>query len=255
MVYLIAGAISLIVSGLMIKIGPRLGWIDIPDGSALKAHARAAIPLGGVGVFLAVHTAMAVNASFDWGLFIASALVFVVGLVDDRFQLSPKVRVIFELAAALLLLGFADLPLEITNPIHVLVVVVLVVGAANAVNLFDGLDGLVGTAGAVAGVGLALLAAGRSIDGSFGWILASALVGFLVFNWHEARVFLGDNGAYSVGVFLVYGLLTVSPTATAADILVALAVLGVFGLDMVSTLLRRRLAGVPMFLGDRSHLY
>lgn len=253
--YLIAAAIALATSGLVIVVGPRLGFVDVPDGSALKAHDRPAVPLGGVGVFLGVHSAMAVGGSFDSGLFVATGAVFILGLVDDRIQLPPKVRLFVEFAAALALIGWADIPLEITNPVHVVVGVVLVVGAINAVNLFDGLDGLVGTGGAVAGVGLALLAAGRSVDGTFGLILASALAGFLVLNWHRAKVFLGDNGAYSIGVFLTYGMLTISPTGAAADVLAALAVLGVFALDLVATVLRRKLAGVPMFIGDRSHLY
>lgn len=253
--YLTAVALALALSALMMAAGPRFGFVDIPDGSALKAHARAAVPLGGVGVFIAVHVAMAIAGIFDVGLLVASGAVFVLGLVDDRVQLSPRTRLVVEVGAALSLVGLADTPLEISNPIHLLVGVILVVGAINAVNLFDGLDGLVGSTGIVAGVGLALLASQRGIDGDFGLILASALAGFLVLNWHPAKVFLGDNGAYSVAVFLVYGIVTVSPDLTARNVLASIAVLGVYALDLVATLLRRRLAGVPMFFGDRSHLY
>ena len=100
-----------------------------------------------------------------------------------------------------------------------------------------------------------LLAAQRGVDGSFGTILAAALAGFLVLNWHRARVFLGDNGAYTVGVFLVYGVLITSPDGAGTGLGIALLVLGVFGLDLVATVIRRRLAGRPLFTGDRSHLY
>jgi UDP-GlcNAc:undecaprenyl-phosphate GlcNAc-1-phosphate transferase len=133
--------------------------------------------------------------------------------------------------------------------------VALVVATINAVNLFDGLDGLVGASGAVAALGAAALAAQRGLDGSFGTILAAALAGFLALNWHRARVFLGDNGSYAVGVFLVYGVLIASPDGIGTGLAIALLVLGVFGLDLVATVVRRRLAGRSLFTGDRSHLY
>lgn len=251
---LIAAVVAALLCMLAIRVGPVLGFVDIPDGSALKAHDRPAVPLGGVGVFAGVHIGMATAGIFDPGLLAASGLVFVLGVVDDRIQLPPRVRLAVEVAAGIVLAIAADFPSDL-DAVEIGVVVVLVVGAINAVNLFDGLDGLVGSSGLLAGLGLAALAALRSLDVAYGLILAGALAGFLVFNWHKARVFLGDNGAYSVGVFLVYGMVVVSAGVLDVELLVTLGVLGVFALDLVGTILRRRLAGAPLFLGDRSHLY
>jgi UDP-GlcNAc:undecaprenyl-phosphate GlcNAc-1-phosphate transferase len=122
------------------------------------------------------------------------------------------------------------------------------------VNLFDGLDGLVGSVGLVTALGLAWLAGSRGLEAGMALALAAALAGFLILNWHPARVFLGDAGAYVVGMLLAH-LIIVSSSGGSLEILVASALLGVFAIDLLVTMLRRRLVGAPMFLGDRSHIY
>jgi len=86
-------------------------------------------------------------------------------------------------------------------------------------------------------------------------VLAAALAGFLPFNWHPARVFLGDNGAYTIGTVLAFATMIVSPDGLGVSWLIALVPLGVFLVDFVATILRRLLAGKALFTGDRSHLY
>ena len=251
----VAGAVSLAWCVLAVRLGPLVGLVDHPDDPTLKAHDRPAVPLGGVGVFLGVHLALAMVGQFDPGLLAATSLVLLLGLADDRWGLPPLVRLAVQIIAGVALVLWADTPLQGTAPLDLAVGVVLVVVTINAVNLFDGLDGLVGASGAVAALGAALLAAQRGVDAPFGAILAAALAGFLVLNWHRARVFLGDNGAYTVGLFLVYGIVIASPDGAGPGLGIALLVLGVFGTDLVATVIRRRVAGHPMFTGDRSHLY
>lgn len=131
----------------------------------------------------------------------------------------------------------------------------LVVVSINAVNLFDGLDGLAGTAGLLAALGSGWMAVMRGLDPTFGLVLAGAVAGFLVLNWHRARVFLGDNGSYVVGLFIAYAVLRATPSGAETRLVVAASLLGVFLLDLVATVLRRRLNGRPLFAGDRGHLY
>ena len=133
--------------------------------------------------------------------------------------------------------------------------VVLVVVTINAVNLFDGLDGLVGSVATVSALGLAVLADVHGLDLGFGIVLAAALLGFLVWNWPPARLFLGDNGSYTVAVFLVYGIADAADPGSTWSLLAAAGVLGVIAVDLVATLVRRRALGVPLFGGDRNHVY
>ncbi len=249
---IIALVVSLAWAAASVWFGPRLGFVDVPDDPSLKAHVRPAVPLGGVGVFLGIHAGLAAEGVFDPGLAIATGGALLLGLVDDRIGLAPAARLLAETLVALALVAW-----WIPQPgvVEWAVGVPLVVVAINAVNLFDGLDGLVGASGVVAGAGLAWLAVVLGADPNLGLVLTGALAGFLVLNWHPARVFLGDNGSYVVGVFLAAGILGVRDTGGEPGLVAGLLLLGVFGLDLVVTILRRRIHGRPLFAGDRSHLY
>jgi UDP-GlcNAc:undecaprenyl-phosphate GlcNAc-1-phosphate transferase len=135
--------------------------VDRPDDPSLKAHDRPAVPLGGVGVFLGVHLAYLTRGELDLGLLLASSVVLVLGLVDDRRGVDPATRLVVEVAAALILI------LDVAgNPgiLFLLLGGALVVFAINSVNLFDGLDGLVGSVALVTAVGLAIVAEVRGAD-------------------------------------------------------------------------------------------
>ena len=246
--------VALVWAVVAIPLGPRIGFVDRPDDPALKAHQRPAVPLGGVGVFLGVTIGMAIEGIFDPGLTVAAGGLLVLGLVDDRISLAPLLRLGVQVVLAFVLVVFADGAWS-AEPLAVVIGVVLAVGTINAVNLFDGLDGLAGSSAAVAAIGVAALGEARGLNGTFGLVLAGALVGFLVLNWHPARVFLGDNGSYVVGAFLAYGIMRMSPEPIDSRVAVASVLLGVFALDLVVTIIRRRLAGSPLFAGDRSHVY
>jgi UDP-GlcNAc:undecaprenyl-phosphate GlcNAc-1-phosphate transferase len=250
----VAVAVSAVICATVVALGPRFGFVDLPDGY-LKTHEYPAVPLGGVAVLVAVHLGLVITGSFDTGLLIASAMVLVLGLMDDYRELGPVVRLLVEVIAGVVLAVVADLPSIPGGVVGVILVAALVVITVNAVNLLDGLDGLAGGSAFVAAIGLAVLATVRGLDGAYGWVLAAAIAGFLVYNWHKAKVFFGDNGAYSVAVFLVYGFFVATPEDSEVGVLVAFGLLGVFAVDLVVTLLRRRLNAKPLFAGDRSHVY
>ncbi|NND04391.1 MAG: undecaprenyl/decaprenyl-phosphate alpha-N-acetylglucosaminyl 1-phosphate transferase [Acidimicrobiia bacterium] len=250
----VAILIALGWAALALWLGPLFGFVDRPDSNELKVHTRPAVPLGGVGVFLAIHTAMAMEGIYDAGLAAATGGLLLLGLLDDRFQLSALIRLAVEVPLAGVLVVFANHGWP-ADPLPVVVGVGIVVVAINAVNLFDGLDGLVGTTAIVSAIGLTLLANDRGLNGMYGLLLAAALLGFLVLNWHRARVFLGDNGSYTVGAFLAYGIMIVSPDSVDSRFIVGALLLGVFAVDLAATIVRRRLHGRPLFAGDRSHIY
>ena len=243
----LALVVAAVLTWAVVRLGPQLGYVDRPDDPELKAHTQPAVPLGGIAIFVAVHAGLALEGLFDGWLVAATSLMLVLGLVDDRIGLSPVLRLAVTLAAGVLLgLGVPDLDASI-------VIALLVIVAVNAVNLFDGLDGLAGTSAAVTGVAISLLASVRGADPLAGLVIAAALAGFLVFNWHPARAFLGDNGAYVVAVVLVWALAQAGPQPL--ELAASVGLLGVFLVDLLVTVLRRWRAGAPLFAGDRSHLY
>lgn len=245
----VAGLVSLTWSAASRWLGPRLGFVDRPGGDDLKVHSRAAVPLGGVGIFAALGLTALLTGEPGLPVVAVAASVVALGLVDDRWGLSPRLRLAVELvagAATAWVLGFGP-------GAGALVALGIVVGI-NAVNLFDGLDGLVASVSAVTLAAMAVLATARSVSSLPMLALLAALVGFGVFNWHPARVFLGDNGSYLLGMVLVV-LGAQLGEGRPVGVVAGGSLLGVFLVDLVATVLRRHRAGVPLFEGDRSHLY
>lgn len=250
----LAMAVALLWNAWALRIGPRLGFLDTPDDPILKAHRRPAVPLGGIGVFMGVHLFLVIVDQFDAGLLAASAMVLILGLKDDRRPVQPVLRLLVETGAALILVALSP-ALVGRNLLYRLLAAGLVIVSINAVNLFDGLDGLVGSSGIVAGLGLWWLGDLRGGEALLGIALAAALAGFLAHNWHPAKIFLGDQGSYVVGLLLAFGAVVATPEGSYSDLLLAAGVLGVFAFDLVVTILRRQLHRRPLFAGDRSHLY
>jgi UDP-GlcNAc:undecaprenyl-phosphate GlcNAc-1-phosphate transferase len=132
------------------------------------------------------------------------------------------------------------------------------VGAINAFNLIDGLDGLAGTVGIIAALTVGTLAAmtGRVVEAALCSMLAGSMLGFLVFNWYPARIYLGDAGSMVVG--LVLGVLamrvSLKETATLA-VAVPIVVWAVLFFDVTIAVLRRHLTGQSIYTTDRAHIH
>lgn len=246
--FLAAASISAAFGWLMLRVGPRIGWIDQPDDPTMKSHQTAAVPLGGIAIWIGVISAGLVLGEGNVALVVSSTVLVLLGLADDRLSIPPGARLGMEAAAGLILgLGRGQ------GLIEGLAVAVIVVVAVNAVNLFDGLDGLAGASGLVTMLAIAALASARGQSMLYAMIVAGALIGFLLWNWHPARLFLGNNGAYVMAGFIVGGLDQISTTV--GELGVAGALLGVYLIDIAATVTRRIIVSQPMFSRDRLHLY
>lgn len=246
-----AFAISVGIGRGAMAAGPALGLVDLPDSEGLKTHRGAVVPLGGAGILLGLHVGLALAGLFDPGLLAGTVLMWLVGLFDDGRGLDPRLRLVAAALAgwALVVLGDRGGTWQLA-----LAAMLLVVVAVNAVNLFDGLDGLAGSVTTVIAGALAVLGMTRSLSIAVaGMVLAAALLGFLLWNLPPARLFLGDNGAYVVGVTLAWLAIRISPDWGA--LAVSAALLGVPLIDLAVTVLRRMRAGAPLFGGDRDHSY
>ena len=243
-------AVSLIACGVVFILGPRLGILDLPD-EELKTHTRPIVPLGGVGVILGLHVGLWAAGVFDAGLLVSTLVVWMIGLADDLRGLSPGVRLLGCAVAGLTLALMSDVPGGMP---HVLILTVATVVVVNAVNLIDGIDGLAGT---VAVASLSALWWFGTVQGAVGpdifVVSIGAILGFLYWNLHPARMFLGDNGAYVIGVTLTWAALRASPDTTAG--VVGLAIIGVPILDMAVTVARRMISRRGVVSGDRDHTY
>lgn len=246
-----AVAVSAAVCGLALLAGRRFGIFDRPDED-LKPHRGLPVPLGGLGVLVAVHVGLAMAGAWDAALFVATVAVWTLGLVDDLIGLPPWVRLLGIALSGVALAVLADQPIGLVGG---LAAVGLVLVTVNAVNLLDGLDGLAAAVSALAAVGLAGFAALQGLADPWSpVILSTALVGFLVWNFPPARMFLGDNGAYVIGVALAWAALRASDGDWQAG-LTAAALIGIPLIEMAATIIRRSMRRVALFGGDRDHSY
>ena len=227
------------------RLARALGILDRPG--LLKVQAEPVPYLGGLAVFAATAAGGARPR-----LLPPLALAMGLGLVDDRRGLSPSVRLAGEVGAGVL--AAAAVPTRLGTPLGPLAVAGGVVVLVNAVNLIDGLDGLASGVALASALGFSSLPGGPERQTALA--LAGALAGFLVHNRPPARIYLGDAGSYLIGTALALLLAAAwGPAAPAGAGVAALALVGVPLAEVGVAVLRRALAGDPLFEGDRSHVY
>lgn len=246
-------ALALLVTTVTIPILSRLalrfGFVDQPN--ARKIH-QTPIPLvGGIAVYLGVVVALYVFAWFDYrvkGIVVASALVLLLGLLDDRFDLPSRYRLLLQMGVALgLSLAGVRLTLFGIPALDHAITVLWIVAAVNAFNCMDCADGTAGATCAVIFGSLALLAAfyGRTFVASTAVAGLGAVLGFLWFNRPPARVFLGDTGSTFLGLMIAaLALLAVPSTGSGVKIPWGVLMLTIPMCDFVLVHVRRYRAGV-----------
>ncbi len=280
LVSLLAALGALAATPLVLRLAHRFDLFDAPD--ARKIHDDDSIPrLGGLAIVAPMllaglaallpggPAAEALRAASPVLLVIAvSGLgVFAMGLADDLTGLRPRTKLLVQTLAAtgvfmagaridhLELPPFGPLPLGLLAwPATLL----WILGLTNAVNLIDGLDGL---AAGVCAIAAGVLAAFAIIRGDVViavpmLALAGALLGFLVFNFNPARIFMGDSGSQFVGFVLAsISLVGYYKATTAAALALPLLALGVPIFDMLLAIARRVLAGRSPLAADREHIH
>jgi UDP-GlcNAc:undecaprenyl-phosphate GlcNAc-1-phosphate transferase len=193
---------------------------------------------------------------FIQGLSVGGALALAVGAVDDARSLPAWIRVQVLLLAGVALAagGWEVEPLGVLGPAAI---VALTVACANGVNLVDGQDGLaagVCTASALGVAGCVVLVGGFDAA-TLPFACAGAVAGFAMWNVPPARVFLGNGGAYAVGVLLAASVSVLTAVASWTGLVAAACCLAVPAYEVAATLVRRARAGASLTAGDRGHSY
>lgn len=270
--FLISASLTALLAYGCLRWAPRWGLVDEPDPR--KPHART-VPIGGPALVLGVLAgSLPFLGASPWGLswIVGGALVAAVGTWDDRRGLSPWVKLLGQLGAALIsvasgsvlipsldLIGW-EIPL---GALAVPLTLLWVVGVTNALNLIDGLDGLALGQSLVAALALAALSAQTGDDAALA--LSFALLGgalaFLAFNRHPARLFLGDGGSYFLGFTLAL-LALIAPSGPGPEgrgagvpLLVPMALLGYPIADTLWAIIRRLRARRSIFQADTEHVH
>ncbi len=205
------GVLLLAVAGtpLARKLGLRLNTVDQPDPTR-KVHSIPTPRLGGVAIFLSTLIVTLLlgeqyNVSQLAGILIGAALMSFMGLWDDRFSLPASIKLIGQvIALSLLIITGVSINILPHLLLNLLVTALWVVGITNAINLLDNMDGLSGGIAAIAAAHFALMCAftGQYLVGALSVAVMAACIGFLIYNWTPATIFMGDSGALFLGFVL-----------------------------------------------------
>ena len=293
---------AIVVVPMFSKIGKAVGLVDLPDNKR-KLHTNAIPLIGGIAIFastlIAVTFVTWLSLNFQelflsWsrpvyslffsdlqqlivsfrpidkeellGLLIGSIVILIVGVLDDRFAIRGRQKLLGQFLAATVLIFFDYHFDEVTfagftikfDVFSIVFVYGWVLAAVNSVNLLDGADGIAGTIGIVMSVALGIMAIslGHALNAIILFGFAGALLGFLKFNFPPAKVYLGDAGSMLIGfVLAAMAIRSMSKQTSAFAFFAPLALLSIPFIDTSAAIIRRRLTGRSIFEVDRGHLH
>ncbi len=272
------------------KIAIRYGIVDKPDDS-VKIHKQPIAYLGGLGMFVGLTVGVLTSVAllrheqafgsilkFLFGILAGGVVACFVGLTDDIFNIKPLHKIFGQVCAAVILLlvgivpnlrqmaAFIHVPLSDTfgEVLQGFIVIMFVLGATNSLNLLDGLDGLCAGVTAIITIAMLLLSihlatwgfseVGDPVRLTICLSLVGGVCGFLPFNRHPAKIFMGDAGSMLLG-FNVAALMMLFAESIPRWWLAAIVVFGLPILDTATALVRRLLNKRPLFVSDRGHIY
>lgn len=259
--------ISMATIPLMMRLAPRLGMVDLPDPR--KVHAHPIPRVGGIGIALGSIVAILLWTPLQgWmpAYLLGSIVLLLFGAWDDSRELGHYVKFVGQFVAAIAVVYWGglwishfpfladSLPPALGKPFTV----IAIVGMVNAVNHSDGLDGL---AGGESLLSLGCLAYLGYLSGGMNLVLISAAViggvfGFLRYNSHPARVFMGDSGSqflgYSLAVLTVLLTQQVNPGLSMA---VPALILGLPIVDILAVLVQRAYQRMNWFRATKNHVH
>ena len=203
------GVLCLAVLGtpLARKLGLRWQIMDQPDATR-KVHSVPTPRMGGIAIFLStLAAAILLRGIFNElsGILVGATLVSFLGFWDDRYHLGAGIKLAGQLlAAGLLVLTGVTVQVFPYHLLNLAVTVLWVVGITNAMNLLDNMDGLSAGIAAIAAAHFSILCAlsGQYLVGALAVSVMAACIGFLIYNWNPATIFMGDSGSLFLGFTL-----------------------------------------------------
>lgn len=272
MVFILPIAISFIVSLLLIpfvkKFAIKIGAVDKPNKR--KVHQKIMPRLGGFAIFISfmIGYFIFIPGQFKlWPILFGASIMVFVGIMDDWKGLSAPVKFFGQLiAATVTVIGGIQIDF-ITIPngdiIHfgwtaIPITILWIVAITNAINFIDGLDGLAAGISSIATITISVLALslGHPIIALLGLILLGSTLGFLVFNFYPAKIFMGDTGSMFLGYMIsVLSVIGLTKSAAIFSLLIPIIILAVPIIDTTFAIIRRLVQKKPISAPDKFHLH
>ena len=270
--FVVAFVVAVALTPLTARLGRRVGAVDQPRERGLSEHPTPL--LGGLAILAAVLVASFIfldpGVTDDEkirGILAGAIIITLVGALDDRFDLPAPVKFIGQIIAATIPVVAGVEVANITLPFIGAVdlgsagaplTVIGIVFVINVVNFSDGVDGLAAGVCAISAVAFSIIAfdLGRGSAAVLAAIVAGAAAGFLVFNFHPAKVFMGDAGSNLLGLLLAcVAVEGAVKTQVVLALVFPLLVLAVPFLDTTFVVLKRLKYGRPVYVADQSHFH
>ncbi|MDG0873545.1 undecaprenyl/decaprenyl-phosphate alpha-N-acetylglucosaminyl 1-phosphate transferase [Paenibacillus thiaminolyticus] len=283
-VYVVGGLVALLLATgltpLVKKFAIKVGAVDVPN--ARKVHTRIMPRMGGLGIFAAFVITLCLlalfvpdilfghrDSSLIWALLSGGAIIVLTGALDDRFELSAKVKLVGQIIAACVVVFGFDLTVDFVNVpfgdqywnieswIAIPLTIFWIVGVTNAINLIDGLDGLAAGVSAISIATILVMAVfmGNPMVILLCAVLLGSIVGFLFFNFHPAKIFMGDTGSLFLGFSLAVLSLLGFKQIAIVSFITPLLIIGVPLSDTFFAIVRRAVQRKPIFAPDKGHLH
>lgn len=258
--------ISLILMPIFIWGSRKFGFVDYPNSR--KVHLKPIPYLGGVAILISFAIGVLISRPIEAeykAIILGGIVIVIVGIIDDKYDLKPGLKLIGQIAASLVPVSYGILIDRITpfgveiefGVLAIPITILWMVGIINAINLVDGLDGLATGVSIIAlsSIGFITILQGNIFVMMICVILIGACLGFLVYNFHPAKIFLGDNGAMLLGFIISVVSLMGFKNITLISLFFPIIILAVPFIDMFFAALRRYRSNVSLVKADRSHLH
>lgn len=265
--------IAFIATPYIKKLAEKIGAVDAPDQR--KVHTRIMPRMGGLAIYLGYLVSFLLFVPYTkemLGIFIGGTIVMFVGMLDDRFQLSAKWKLVGQLVGTAVVVipfslkigvvnlpysGFIDFSEGWLAWLAIPITIFWIVGVTNSVNLIDGLDGLSAGVSAIAMATMAVVALMKQdmAVATYCFVVLGAILGFLYFNFHPARIFMGDTGSLFLGFNLAALSVMGFKEALFVSFIVPIVVLGVPLWDTFFAIVRRIVNKKPISSPDKGHLH
>lgn len=271
--FIVAFIITFALTPFVKKLAFRVGAVDIPKDNR-RMHKKPTARMGGLAIYIGFVVSAIHFSNMEpsvTGILIGSTIIVILGIFDDIYALSAKLKLIFQIVAALcpviagVQIDFIKVPHMISEYGYIglgwfaiPVTVLWIIGITNAINLLDGLDGLACGVSSISALTLLFIAiiVGEPDVAFITSALAGACFGFLPYNFNPAKLFMGDTGSLFLGFVLssisVQGLFK---GYAVISIAAPLLILGLPIFDTASAIIRRIKNHQPIMSPDRGHLH
>ncbi len=260
---------SLILTHLMIKISKNMNIMDIPNERSV--HKKPTPLLGGIAIFLSFLFGFILFGNQNplmISILIASFLILLLGIFDDIKPIKARYKFVIHILVALIVVFYGGLKLTHVDIFGLslnfkwmspYITILIIVGIINAVNLIDGLDGLCAGISSIyfltIGVIALILNKFNGLDIILSFIMLGSTLGFLVFNFPPAKIFMGDTGSTFLGLMISVIMLLGFKTVTLTSLLIPLVLLILPITDTLFAIIRRALNKKPIGQADKEHIH